>query len=194
LRELNAGVDGVENNDQLPRATKWQLLTETQSQFRAKSLEPLLRIVSLLKTRVREAKRRGMLGTDQIMPPINGMIDDLRRQIRAVGQHLSALETDLKGENQLPSVESVPTIETLIQLAKRVPRSGSSDPLDYVIVEYHCEQCGIKDANPWEFRELLSQAVDIPMDSIISVEFCVGSLVAKALCSFDVNFTRVKKF
>jgi hypothetical protein len=81
-----------------------------------------------------------------------------------------------------------------MQKSRNVKATPNSGPPDYLIIECHCEVEAIKDANPWPFKEALSHAVNIMIDSIISIEFSVGSLVAKALCCFDVNFHRVSNF
>jgi hypothetical protein len=194
LDGLNSGLNMIEQNSQLPIATKWKLLSETHENFQTRSIDSLLSFVQTLDTMVKEAQSQGIIKNEEVMVSIQEMVDDVKEQNLVVKQHIAGTWLVLQHGNRFQNVESIPTLETLMKLLKSSKPTQSSAPPDYLIIECHFKDGTIQDANPWIFKRLLSQAVTLPVDSMISIEFSVGSLVAKSLWQFDVNFKQVSDF
>jgi hypothetical protein len=104
------------------------------------------------------------------------------------------IEKGLQIEGSELSRESIATLDALIQQSKSTQPSDSSVSPDYVIYECHCDDAGIKDADPIAFKMLLAQSVGIHPDSVVSLEICTGSLLVKALFPYQVTFNKVTKF
>jgi hypothetical protein len=129
------------------------------------------------------------------------LISDLRARVDEVRQKFTALELcferacdDLQPDNRFRNPETIPTIETLISKSIHLSSFPSADPPDFLVIECHCEEDILRNANPWAFIECLKKVFKVPHDRIISVEICLGSVVAKALCSFDMNFLNIREF
>jgi hypothetical protein len=105
-----------------------------------------------------------------------------------------SIERGLQIEGSELTRESIATLDILIQQSKSAPPSDSSVPPDYVIYECHCDNAGIRDADPTAFKMLLSQSLGIHPDSVFSLEICTGSLIVKALFPYQVTFNKVTKF
>jgi hypothetical protein len=150
----------------------------------------VLASVRELECLVESAKSQSGVHGAKFLATAHAMIENVRKEIKEAAQQTRRIWHELQNQDRFPDSSTIPTIDDLIQIAKRTQTNPICGPLDYVVIEWHCEAQTMKDANPWAFKEAVSRVMIIEIDSIISIEFCVGSLVARALCPFDVNFHR----